>query len=260
MKERRLFAAASTVLIAAIAVAGATATRGAEAVPTAFRLVFEGKHNAELLHEGPFTTSASFCPSGLAADVDLDSSTESSLRRFSCGGSKGDFSARVSPLPAEHGGIGVWQIVAGTGPLADLRGKGTWTSTRVSGRPDDPATITFRSTWDGVADFDVAPPTIAVSSSSARKLRRPKGTYALRVVLALTDAGGSDPVSYVLQIVDSRAQRHVLAYKSGNTTSGSAALSLRVRPAKSTRVLRLAIDGEDALGNATTFVKNLKIR
>ncbi len=66
---------------------------------------------------------AATCPSGSAADVSVEATTDTALRRFTCAGG-GDFSARIAPLPAEHGGTGTWQIVDGTGPLAGLRGKG----------------------------------------------------------------------------------------------------------------------------------------
>jgi len=257
MNVRRL-TLTGVLLIAAVMVAGANATRGARTAVTSFHLVFDGKHNAALLHEGLFTTSASFCSTGSAADVSIDSSTETSTRRFSCG-SAGDFTAQVTPLPAEHGGIGSWQIVDGSGSLANLRGKGTWTSTRLSGRLDDPATITFRSTWDGVADFDVSPPTVGVSSSSARKLSRPKGAYTLRVVLSLSDGEGN-LVVYSLQVVDPRKPVKVLAYKVGQTRTGSATSTVRLKPAKRTRILQLKIDASDALGNAAALVKTVRLK
>jgi hypothetical protein len=253
-----LFSTAGTVLVAALMAAGATATGGSRAAPASFKLVFEGRHNAALLHEGTFTSSVVGCPSGSAADVSFDTDTESALRRFSCAGSKGEFTARVAPLPAEHGGLGSWQIVAGIGPLANLRGKGTWTSTRLAGRPDDPATIVFRSTWDGVVDFDVTAPTVGVSSVGARKLRRPKGTYRVRVVLSLSDAEGG-VVSYRLEVVDPRRPLNLLAWKRGETTATSVA-ALRVHPAKTTRILQLKIAANDAVGNDTTFTRTLRLK
>jgi hypothetical protein len=93
-----------------------TAGAAARTAPLSFRLVFDGRHNAALLHEGTFTSSASFCPSGSAADVSVEATTDTALRRFTCLGGGGDFSARIAPLPAEHGGTGTWQIVDGTGP------------------------------------------------------------------------------------------------------------------------------------------------
>jgi hypothetical protein len=259
VRKVRVIALGAAVLVTALVANGATATNASRAAPASFRLVFEGRHNADLLHEGLFTTSASFCPSGAAADISIDSATDTSVRQFSCGGSAGQFTARVTPLPAEHGGIGSWQIVDGTGPLADLRGKGTWSSTRIEGRPDNPASIVFRSTWDGVADFDVSPPTIGVSSSSARKLSRPKGAYALRLVVVLSDAGGGDRFSYILKVADPRKPLNFLAYKTGETTMSKATFALRVRPAKRTRVLRLEIDASDAVGNESTFAKTLRL-
>ena len=92
------------------------------AVPSSFHLVFDGRHNAALLHEGTFTTSSSWCRSGTAADTAIDEATLTATRVFRCAGG-GDFTAKVTPLNAEHGGIGAWQIVAGSGTLADLRGE-----------------------------------------------------------------------------------------------------------------------------------------
>jgi hypothetical protein len=253
-----LVSTAGTVVVAALMAAGATATGGSRAAPASFKLVFEGRHNAALLHEGTFTSSVVGCLSGSAADVSFDTDTESALRRFSCAGSKGEFTARVAPLPAEHGGLGSWQIVAGNGPLANLRGKGTWTSTRLAGRPDDPATIVFRSTWDGVVDFDVTAPTVGVTSVGVRKLRRPKGTYRLRVVLALSDAEGG-VVSYRLEVVDPRKPLNLLGWKKGETTATSVA-TVRVHPAKTTRILQLKIAANDAVGNDATFTRTVRLR
>ena len=41
----------------------------------AFHLTFDGKHNANLSHEGPFTTSTAFWPSRSATDVEVDDPT-----------------------------------------------------------------------------------------------------------------------------------------------------------------------------------------
>ena len=49
---------------------------GDVAASPAFHLTFDGKHNANVSHEGPFTTSAAFfCPSGSATDVEVDDPT-----------------------------------------------------------------------------------------------------------------------------------------------------------------------------------------
>jgi hypothetical protein len=158
------------VTIAALALIGVGGAGAA--APPAFELVFDGRHNAVLLHEGTFTTSSSWCPSGSAADVSIDDATLTATRQFTCAGGS-DFTAKVWPLSAEHGGSGSWQIVAGTGSLESLRGEGTFTSTRLSGDASNPATIVFRASWNGVADFDDTPPIVRVRGASARKIVRP---------------------------------------------------------------------------------------
>jgi hypothetical protein len=248
---------AGILLIASAALASIAAASGARTAASSFQLVFDGRHNADLLHEGTFTTSASFCPSGRAVDVTVDSGTDSATRRFTCG--SGDFTARVTPLPAEHGGGGSWQIVAGTGPLADLRGRGTWTSVRLGGSSADPATITFRSTWHGIADFDVSPPTVAVAKAAARKLRRPKGSYSLRLVLALVDPEGN-PVAYRLRVIDPHRPVDPLVSKAGETSAAAVTFVVRVHPTARTRALQVRLDASDPVGNASAAARTLRLR
>lgn len=251
---------AVVAVLAGMAVpAAGNSKNAADRAATEFQLVFDGKHMPSLLHEGPFTTSASFCPSGYAVDTGVEPATETALRKFTCGGSNGAFMARLGRLPAEHGGSGTWQIVEGTGPLVDLRGKGTWTSVRLSGTPLDPASITFRSTWKGAADLDASPPALGVSKRSAQKLRRPKGAYRLRIVLTVKDGSGN-PVSYTLAVIDPRRPFDWLATKSGTTSSGTASYLLRVRPTKRTRSLQLKIDASDAVGNTAALTTSLRLR
>jgi hypothetical protein len=241
--------------IGALVLVGARGAGAAE--PSSLHLVFDGRHNAALLHEGTFTTSSSWCPSGTAGDTAIDDATLTATRLFRCAAG-GDFTAKVTPLSAEHGGIGSWQIVAGSGALADLRGMGTFASTRVSGGPD-PATVTFRSTWDGPADFDATPPVVALTRSSVRKLTRPKNTYNVRLALSLIDAGGG-PVSFVLQLVDSGHPATTFAYKLGKTASGSLTRTIRIKVPKKTRRIRLGLEASDQLGNTSSLVKVISLR
>ena len=245
--------------VAAIAALAVLSTGGAGvAAPAPFQLVFDGKHQANLLHEGTFTTSFSSCPAGTAKDVSIDETTLTALRQFTCD-TGGSFTAKVGRLSAEHGGTGTWQIVSGTGSLADLRGKGNFTSVRTGGDPNDPETITFRSTWTGVADLDATPPVTKVTHWQAKKLKRPKRTYSVKLALSLTDNGGG-PVSYALQIVDPKKPSTALVFKLGKTTSGSVTKSFRVRVGKSTRRLRLKVDTSDAVGNESAFAKTFRLR
>jgi len=243
------------LMIAAVAL---VSTGGAAATaPPGFHLVFDGAHNAQLLHEGTFTTSYPLCPAGKAVDTGVDATTDTAVRQFTCAGG-GEFTAKVRPLPAEHGGSGSWQIVAGSGPLANLRGKGTFTSTRLSGS-DDPATITFRSTWDGVADVDATPPDVGITSSRARKLVRPLGAYSIRLSLSLRDTG-SDLVSYVLQIVDPHKPLHAFFYKVGQTTTGTVISSARIKVPRTMRAVQIRVDASDAVGNTSALSKTIRLK
>lgn len=256
MKALRCVSPPAAVILAVATLTAASAGHGVVGTAPAFHLVFDGRHNQNLLHEGPFTTAASFCPSGYATDVSVDELTLTALRRFSCDVG-GTFTARVGSLRAEHGGNGTWQIVGGDGPLADLRGQGTFASVLVSGSLDDPASITFRNTWDGVADFDVAPPAITFSRATARKLETPKGAYQLRIAISLEDSAGGE--SYSLFALDPRKPFSPLGSKSGRTSTGKVSVVLRVRPAKRTRVLRLTIDASDPFGNRASLAKRLRL-
>lgn len=252
------------VLIALGIVSGAVlSVGGAIAAPSSFQLVFDGKHSAAsfdtpsgLQHEGPFTTSSPFCPSGTAKDV-ASLGADVATRVFTCT-SGGQFTARVGPLLSEHGGSGTWQIVDGTGAVANLRGMGTWRSVRSSSDDFfDPAKITFRTTWDGVAAMDAVPPAISLVRASVQKLNKPAGTYSVNLRLSIADGQG-DTVSYTISLADARKSMG-LASKSGRASTRTVALALRVKPAKGVRALRLKVDATDAVGNAASFVRSIRI-
>jgi hypothetical protein len=240
------------VLVVALLAGG-----GAEgATPPSFHLVFDGRHNDALLHEGSFTTPLPWCSSGTASDVSVQA-PDTAVRQFSCA-EGGDFTAQVRPLPAEHGGSGSWQIVSGTGPLADLRGKGRFTSVRLGGQGTDPASITFRSTWDGVAALDVVPPTVTLRTSRVQKRKHPVGVYDVSLALSLTDAGGGS-VSYVMQVLDGRKPSNVLVFKTGSTATGTLASRFRIKVPTQTRSVRLEIQATDAVGNESAFSKTVRL-
>jgi hypothetical protein len=98
------------------------------ATPTSFQLTFEGRHIVAsfptptgLAHVGTFTTNYSPCPSGTGADI--AQSDQVATRLFVCDGSGATFTATVVPHLSEHGGVGSWQIISGTGPLASPRSR-----------------------------------------------------------------------------------------------------------------------------------------
>lgn len=243
----------AAILVAAVLTGGTAGASGSDS----FHLVFDGTHNAQLLHQGTFTASLASCSSGTVADASIDEATLTATRVFTCTAG-GSFTAKVGPLSAEHGGSGVWQIVSGTGPFADLRGKGTFSGVLVSGNPDDPSTIVFRSTWDGLARLDVDGPAISVTKAKAVKIRhRPAGRYTLSVGLSLVDAQGG-PVTYAVQVVDSKKRSNAV-FKSGTTSTGTVTWHPRFKPTKKTRYLRLTVDATDGVGNDSSPVTT-KIR
>jgi hypothetical protein len=237
---------------------------GASAAPTSFQLVFDGKHApasfptpSGLQHEGPFTTSSPLCPSGTARDV-ASLGADYATRVFTCNGSDAEFTARVGPLLGEHGGGGSWQIVSGTGELVDFRGRGIWQSVRLAGNDSDPATIGFRTTWQGVAAMDATPPTIALPHSGTQKLERPAGTVRINLRLSIADGSG-DAVSYTVSFADTRNASVELAQKSGQTTTGTVSLAILLKPPKMTRVLQLKIVATDVVGNEGFLVRSLRL-
>jgi hypothetical protein len=237
-------------------VAAALVPSGGQAAAGAFQLVFAGHHTDALLHEGPFTSSSPLCSSGQAADVAIDERTLSATRVFTCA-EGGTFTAKVSPLPNEHSGTGRWEIFAGTGPLADLRGAGTFAGVLVSGSLDDPRNLVFRSTWSGVVDLDGSPPQLAVLGAKVQKLTTPPNARRLTLALSLKDANA---VSYLLTVDDRRSPPNVLAARSGRTTKGTLTITVRVRPKIGTRYLRIELEADDAVGNASTVKKVVRLR
>jgi hypothetical protein len=242
-----------SVCLAAVVVAGAalTGVAATQTAPSQFRLVFEGSHNDALLHFGTFTASG-FCTSGLAADIGTIG--EAGLRRFTCAGGNGTFDARISPLPAEHRGGGTWQIIAGSGELAKLRGRGSFTSDLIAGDLDNPPTIKFRSTWQGVVDLDDAPPTIAFARVTAQKLRRPARTYLLRVAFTAQDAAAGTRVAYTATLLVG-----IASYLRTGTTTGLASLSIRFRAPRRVRTAQIRVRAADPLGNEGVTTRAIRL-
>jgi hypothetical protein len=241
---------------------------GARAAPSSFELVIDGFRSpaapvetffAGFRNEGPFTASASFCSSGYAVDLEWLGPLGSvhGTRQFTCSDGSGSVTARQRVLRTDLTTFleGDWQIAEGTGQYATLRGKGTF-ATVLSGDPNSPATRTFRETWRGVVDFDAMPPMIAISRASAERLRRPAGAYRIRIGISVRDGSQANAVSYRIAV---RSGAGELASKSGETTSGTASTTLRVRPKKNVRSLRLVIVASDPLGNERTVTRSLRL-
>lgn len=226
---------------------------GAAAAPTRFELVFDGYHPATV-HEGPFTASAPFCRAGYAADAESPGRVGPPVvvtRLHTCSDGSGTLTVRIDRPSNEHvaGGTGSWKILAGSGRYTRLRGFGTWVS---SG--GDPV---FRSVMTGIVDFDDAAPAITIARVAARKLRRPRGAYRLRARLSARDDVEGNAVTYRVEI---SAQGFPLATRRGTTASAAVSLSLRIRPPKRSRSVKLEIAAHDPVGNERTVSRVVKLR
>ena len=261
-----------TILLGVLVVVvggGTLLTAGAGAAPTSFELVIDGfrspagpveKFFAEFRNEGPFTASVPLCSSGYAVDLEWLGPLGSvrGLRQFTCTDGSGGITARQRVLRTDLATFleGDWRIVEGTGRYATLRGKGTF-ATALFGDPEAVTTRTFRETWHGLTDFDNVPPTIAISRASVKRLRRPQGSYTIRIVLSARDDNEGNATTYRIGV---RSGAGELASRSGETTSGTVSATFRVRPKKSARSLQLVIVASDPLGNERTVTRRLNLR
>jgi hypothetical protein len=252
----------ASVAIALSAVIALAAVR-ATAAPTPFLLTFEGAHFADstlsggLRHDGRFTASAPFCSEGRAYDArHLETAgLLNVLRTHTCDDGSGSFAAFMPNVRGEHGGTGVWRIVEGTGRYATLRGQGTYTGALTSGDPSAFETVSYRTEWRGVVDFDADAPAIESFTATVRKLRQRVRTYALRIGLAAGDA--SLPISYT---VDLRTGRTLLDLKRASTASGRATITVRIRPPRAARSVRILLTASDVLGNVTSTSRAFRLR
>ena len=249
-----------------VAMSAATALAARSAAST-FELVLQGRYEA--LFDGrlvaTFTSGAPFCESGAAADVPHPRGTQPpakggmTVRRYTCGDGSGSLTLETrNEEAAWDGGLGEWTIVEGTDRYAGLRGKGIFSHELLSGNPWDFAMpVEFRTRSEGFADVDVVAPSLAFTSATAAKLRRPAGAYALRIAIALRDDVPDNPVSYTLTASAGGVER---ARRVG-TATGAISMKLRIRyirPPAGAPVL-LVLSGSDPVGNEVSIAGSLKL-
>jgi hypothetical protein len=239
------------------------------AAPSSFQLVFVGHDVVAsyqpsptgVAHVGTFTTNSSLCPSGSGQDI-AETDAGLATRLFTCDGSAATFTATINPHIGELGTSGSWRIISGTGPLADLRGQGTFSSVLTAGSPSDiPGNLlalAFRSTWAGVVDLDAAPPSLSLTKATAVKLKRPKRTYRLTVAIGLSDSGGG-PVLYTLTVIDP-ANLVTVARKTGTTNASSLVWTFVIGQSTQTRTLRLQADASDQVGNQVQLKHTIALK
>lgn len=110
---------------------------------------------------------------------------------------------------------------------------------------------------EGLPDSDPIAPSIAVSSAKVTKLRRPVGTYSLRLVLAIRDDVEDNPVGYAVIVKGGGLE---LARRVGSTASVTVRIAVRVRP-PSTRVRRITfrVTALDPVGNESSLTRSLTL-
>ncbi len=280
--QRRPFSWVALVgvgLAGVVAVSAATAL-AARSAASPFELVFQGRHEpwsadcdlndpmcqTEWRHVGTFTSGAPFCESGTAVDLEPPRwrgrlggpSFADVVRRYTCTDGSGSLTLKIANLQAEHGGgEGEWTIVEGSGRHTGLRGKGSYSGELLGGYPEDDATIVFRTTSQGFADADAVAPSVAFTSSSATKLRRPAGAYSIQIALSLRDDVEGNTVAYRLLVTE---RRRYLTRKVGSTASGSVSTTFRVFPSsKRVRSVQLRLSGSDPVGNEVSLARSLKL-
>jgi hypothetical protein len=205
-----------------------------------------------------FTSGAPFCESGTFDHVVALWQNPPNARRYTCSDGSGSLTL------AEHrrGQVGDWTIVEGSGRHADLRGEGSHSYEVLS---EYPPVGVFRTTFQGVVGTDAVAPSVAFTSASATKLRRPAGFYAIRVGLSLRDDVEENTVAYRLRVKEgpehARDRRLVLlAEKEGSTASGSVSTRFRFLPSsKRVRSVQLLLSGSDPVGNEVSIARSLKL-
>ncbi len=247
-----------------VALAVAALTNAAGAAPSfLFRLTMEGPNGQSLvgasLHEGLFTATPPFCPSGSGVDLWASPArTTVSYRMLECADGSGTLTVQVVDTQAERttGRTGSWRVVEGTGSYTELRGMGTLTVTPLGGDVGQRETTRFRTEWAGIVDFDdVAPPIVVLQSSASR---RPGAVREYVVGVAFTAADDVDGNRVSYSVTAFRSGRP-LASKHGDLVTGATSVSLRIRPPGRPRTIRLEIEAWDPLGNTRTVARSQEL-
>jgi hypothetical protein len=247
-------------LVAAIV---AVVTSAAGAAPSAFHLTVEGHIGhalgGALLHDGTFTASPPFCSSGTGVDLWASPARPMvSYRLLSCDDRSGSLTVRLVDTEAEHtrGRTGIWRVVEGTGPYAELRGMGTLTGMPLGSDAGHPGTPRFRTEWSGIVDFDVVAPPIVVLRSRAWKRPGAVRDYVVGVAFTAADDVDGNRVSYKVSAFRSG---RLLASKQGDLLTGATSVSLRIRPPGRPRMVRLEIQAWDPVGNTRLAVRSQEL-
>jgi len=270
-RRRTRLVATVAVVVAGLLGTGAAAESAEDTAgrPSPFELVIDGSRNPVAptstfslgyRREGSYAASAPFCPTGDFVDLEygLSGNWITGRSRFTCGDGSGSVTARTWLVSADHelaSSVGAWQILEGTGEYEELRGMGTYVSVPQGGAVEDHEAWNYLEAWRGQVAFDDVAPTVAVSKVSASRLRGARGDYLIRVELSTRDNVPGNPVSFML----TAWSRFLLAAKSGTTSTGTAAIAVRVRSDERARTIRLKIEALDPVGNEADLVCLLQL-
>jgi hypothetical protein len=261
--DRSVLAACALIALIAMSAVGVVKSAASTTAPSSFELVLEGRHEPAadaplgFWHVGQFTATGRFCSSGSATTLGVKGTTPAdaeATRLLTCADGSGSATAVVVSIDSEHGGAGEWRVVSGTGQYERLRGRGTFRSVRTGGDPSDHGSITFRSSWTGIADQEDMPPALAISRAGVTRLRGRAGLYLLRVAFSAQETSGA--VRYRIAV---HGKGTFLASRLGTTQSGRASAAIRVRAPKSVRRLRVEITASDPLGNESKLTREVAL-
>ena len=270
-RSSRWTAALALALASVIGVgaAMAPAAPARTAAASAFELTLEARDTTrweddvilESKSEGTFRSRAPFCATGTFDWEGPVAHGGGPTWRFTCDDGTGSLTVSIAPMPwTEPRWNSTWHILAGSGDYAGLRGRGSLERELLSQEISDwGSVVTWRSALQGTVDHDAVAPTINFSSATATKLRRPAGAYALKLRLALRDDVTDHPVSYTLRVAT--VHRGIeLARKVGTAGTGAVSMTLRIRPPAGARNVRVALTGEDPVGNAVSVSRAVSLR
>jgi hypothetical protein len=261
---------ALVVGITGLVLVGAVAAVAARSAANPFELTFEGTHEVVpdsptypfgLRHVGTFTSTAPFCESGSAVDLQVVQAAGTpvrAIREFTCAHGEGSLTLAVEHPILEHAApfTTTWRVVGAAGSYAGLRGTGTLRGALLGGDNADPPSVRFRATSLGFVDDDAVAPTIGFTSATMVKLRRPLGAHSLRLALTIRDDVEGNPVGFEVVV---RSQGAQLGRKVGSTASGSVSLRVRVRIPAATRAVQVEATAVDPVGNQSSAARMLKL-
>jgi hypothetical protein len=212
-------------------------------------------------HVGTFTATSPFCASGTFEDLTNDFlNSFGDTRTYTCADGSGTIVTEQEDwFELKPPYTSTWRILRGTGRYTDFRGKGSFVGgPPLTGGHEDPLSVTYRCTFRGLVDFDSTAPTIAVSGSKVTKLKRPAGSYSIRLALLLRDNERGNAVAYEVAVEPGGGGLY-LAQREGSTSTGTAAMTIRVKPARGTRTVRLQLRARDPVGNIRDATRRLTL-